>query len=266
MLISSAMKNVLTYVFLVLTCLAAPARADCVVMLHGLARTGNSFLVLERVLQTRGYEVVVADYPSTEAPIEQLVKVIPEAIGQCHAPAVHFVTHSMGGILLRYWTEHNTALGISRVVMLAPPNQGSEIVDELGDLAPFEWINGPAGLQLRTGDEGITSTLGPVQFELGVIAGSDTMNPAFSAILPGVDDGKVTVASTIVEGMKAHLTLPVTHTFIMQDPMAMAQVDLFLREGRFDPDLDWTQEVDMHFFGCLAGICPAKKDETPDEP
>ena len=176
------------------------------------------------------------------------------------------ITHSMGGILLRVGLMNGKPDNLGRVVMLAPPNQGSEIVDELGDLAPFEWINGPAGLQLRTGDAGITSPLGPVQFELGVIAGADTMNPAFSAILPGADDGKVTVASTIVEGMKAHLTLPVTHTFIMQDPMAMAQVDLFLREGRFDPDLDWTQEVDMYFFGCLAGICPAKKDETPDEP
>jgi len=209
---------------------------ECVVLLHGLARTASSMRPVESYLQDRGFHVVNVDYPSTDFPVEELAsQALPPALEQCGAAQpVHFVTHSMGGILVRYWLAEHEIAGLGRVVMLAPPNQGSELVDKLGEIPGFYKLNGPAGLQLGTGESSLPRQLPPVEFPLGVITGDGSLNPFYSAIIPGDDDGKVSVESTKVDGMTDFLLVDNGHTFIMRDADVLAQIVYFIQYGRFE--------------------------------
>lgn len=223
---------------LLLSLLATPASAECVVLLHGLARSDLSFAMMEEVLERAGYDTISPDYPSTEATIAHLAAdAIPPALDACGDQKVHFVTHSMGGILVRQFLSENTIPNLGHVVMMGPPNHGSELVDELAEWQPFYWLNGPAGLELGTGPDSTPNLLPGADYSLGVIAGNKTINIVYSNLIPGEDDGKVSVASTYLDGMRGHITLPVTHTFMMNNPLTVAQVLSFLRHGRFQPGL-----------------------------
>ena len=214
-------------------------RYDCVVLLHGMARTSKSMQDMAEAFAARGYFVINPDYPSREKPVEELAPMaIGGALDRCRvsgARQVNFVTHSLGGILVRYYLKHFPLPVLGRVVMLSPPNQGSEAADQLVDWPAYRWLNGPAGQQLVTGPHGLPQRLGPVDFPLGIITGNRHafFDAWLAQMFPGPNDGKVSVERARVEGMHDFLVVPYAHPYIMNEPEVIGQTLHFLRHGRF---------------------------------
>ena len=209
-----------------------------VILLHGLCRTSRSMVKMERVLAEAGYKVRNADYPSRTASVQKLADdAIGKAVDDCQrdgAAKIDFVTHSLGGILVRSYLARHTIPLLGRVVMLAPPNQGSEVVDKLGWLFLFKWINGPAGNELGTDKNSTPNKLGPADFPVGIIAGDRSINWINSLLIPGRDDGKVSIKRTKLVGMSDHVVIHATHPFIMRNREAIRQTIQFLRTGKFN--------------------------------
>ena len=192
--------------------------------------------ILVSRLENAGFRVVNFGYPSRSEPIEALVELLDSEVGQCcnsEVETVHFVTHSMGGVLVRSYLSHRPEEHQGRVVMLSPPSQGSEIIDAFSDSDLLRSILGPAALLLGTDSVGIANQLEPVRFSLGVITGNRSLDPVGSWLIPGPDDGKVSVDRAAVEGAVDFMVLPATHTFIMNRSDVAEQVVHFLRHGRF---------------------------------
>ena len=232
-----------------LTLSAQPVRADggpgnpgepthCVVLLHGIGGFALLLKPMELSLEEQGYFVANVTYPSLSDSIESLaVEAVEEGLQRCSAQGlsrIHFVTHSMGGILVRQYLSQESIAGLERVVMLAPPNQGSRFADYLGD-SPLGKLYEPDALaQLGTGDESVPRRLDAPDFELGVIAGTRNLRKLIPGAPSEPSDGVVTVDETKTPGMKDFLLTPATHTTIVWNDEVQRQTAHFLRNGRFD--------------------------------
>lgn len=240
------LKHRITLVILVLTLfLSACGRAsipaatnECVVLLHGLARTSLSMELMGWSLEDRGYRIANIDYPSRERRIEDLATLaVGQGIDSCNeagkADVIHFVAHSLGGILVRQYFSDKKIDNMGRVVMLGPPNQGSKAADGFEGVPGFEWFGGLAGKQLGKGEESIPLKLGSPDFEFAVIAGNQTIDPVTSSMLDDPDDGRVSVSDTRLEGMSDFRVVNASHAFIMQKTQVFILVEAFLRSGSF---------------------------------
>lgn len=218
--------------------------SDPVLLFHGLGRTGLSMLPLARALRRAGFAPRVVDYPSRRRSIGQLVEttVAPcvDALLADGADRVHFVTHSLGGVLVRAFAAQRADEGRplpagSRAVMLAPPHAGSEVADALRSVQPFRFLFGPALQELGTDDMSVPIGLGPCRgIETGVIAGTRALSP-FRRHFSGPHDGLVSVASAHApDGLIDRLVVDRTHTFLMAAPDVVRQSVHFLRTGAFD--------------------------------
>ncbi len=213
---------------------------DAVILLHGLGRSRRSLALMERVLRRAGYVVVNRGYPARAGGVEAVAeRALEDALAALHrragAPArIHFVTHSMGAILLRAWFRGRPLDGFGRAVLLGPPNRGSEIVEALARAGLDEALLGPAGADLGPGEDAAPARLPPLPLPHGVIAGRRSVNPLSGAVFDGPNDGLVSVDSALATGATDRLVLPVTHTLMMNEPMAIWQTGRFLATGAFD--------------------------------
>ena len=215
---------------------------SCVILLHGLGRTADSMNKIANSLTQAGYKVWNESYPSRDKPIDELAKsAIEPALEFCRTQnikQINFVTHSLGGILIRYYLQDHSLDQLKHIVMLSPPNKGTEIVDRLKELKIFQFLTGPVGQQLGTDEKSIPNQLLPIQGDIGIIVGNSSSDPWFSWLIPGEDDGKVSVASSKLSEMKDFLIVEYGHTFIMSKNDVIDQIKNFLSDGKFKHNTD----------------------------
>ncbi len=209
---------------------------DGVALLHGVLRTRWSMARLARRLEAEGRLVANIDYPSRRHPLERLAEIVHPEISALAARVegrLHFVGHSMGGLLIRAYLARFRPANLGRVVMIGTPNRGSELADLLADLRLYRALFGPAGRQLVTDQSGFADLFGPVDYEVGIIAGRLSANPLGEFIFGGPNDGKVSVARARLDGARAFAALPVSHTFAMESRTVWRHVSTFLDTGAF---------------------------------
>ena len=213
---------------------------ETVVLLHGLARTPKSMERMADALEAANYKVLNLGYDSRHQKIETLAEDIRSRIQKQSAATtkIHFVTHSMGGILVRQIQATDPIPNLGRVVMLSPPNYGSEVVDKIGHWWLFNKVNGPAGQQLGTAQDSFVNQLPEIDFECAVITGDRSINWINSTMIPGKDDGKVSVESAKTEDVAAFKVVHATHPMIMKKKAVIEDVKRFLKTGTFIPQAD----------------------------
>jgi pimeloyl-ACP methyl ester carboxylesterase len=216
----------------------AKTDGDYVVLLHGLGNNPLSMEICGYHLRKEGYNVINVGYPSLRYDLATLSELyLDKAISeQCTDPKkqIHFVTHSMGGILLRQYLHNNpTRINLGRVIMLAPPNKGSEVADFVKEHPALCSLIGPSGSQLGTSQQDAPSLLGPVAYEVGVIAGDKPFHPFTDSLITGRHDGLVAVEHARVDGMSGFIVVPCSHSLIVADKRVQEQISAFLKTGKF---------------------------------
>jgi pimeloyl-ACP methyl ester carboxylesterase len=219
---------------------AGPAQSeghDGVVLLHGISRTSRSLRKMRAAIEASGFATLNIGYPSRRKALQALADDIHPAVARFaeRIPgSLHFVGHSMGGLLARVYLARYRPPRVGGVVMLGTPNGGSEIADRLQDFWLYRAWFGPAGQQLGTMRDDATNTmLPPIDYPVGIIAGERSIYPIASLLLPTPNDGRVSVENTKLDGMADHVVISASHPWLPRNAVAIEQTIAFLRDGRF---------------------------------
>ena len=225
----------------IFTPLPVTSKNQSVILLHGLNRNSRSMHKLAKALSDDGYYVCSIDYPSRYFAVKTLATkfVLPKIHGCINekVEAVNFVTHSLGGIIIRQLDEELKVFPSGKLVMLSPPNQGSEAVDRLSNTKAFQQMAGPAGNELGTSNESLAQTLPAPSMPFGVIAARHSNSP-MSFLIPGDDDGKVSIERMQLPEMADFIIVDSTHSFMMRNRETIRQVIYFLKQGSFEKNYD----------------------------
>ena len=204
---------------------------ETVILLHGLWRSVWAMEPMARFLHEQGYQTINVPYPSFRKPIEEIVSLVREAIDQHSGQQpIHFVTHSLGGIITRQLLADLPQEKVGRIVMLAPPHHGSEIIDWLADCPPLKMTLGPAGAKL--GSDTLDAPALPSQFDSAVIMGRKSSLPFFRQFLEPENDGIVSVNRGKIPGLNEFHVTDTDHTFIATEPEIMQMTHEFLLNGK----------------------------------
>ena len=205
---------------------------ESVVLLHGIARSKRSMASLARRLEAEGYRVLNLDYPSRRLNTQELAEwihpAVAEFVEQSDGP-VHFIGHSMGGLVINDYLPRYPCAKLGHVVMLGTPLHGSRFADMLRDNPLFRAFFGPAGQQLTTDIERRAAAMPSV----GIIAGESRLNPLSGTILGETSDGTVAISSTRPDIPHHHIIVPAAHMFMPDRPQVQDRVVQFLGHGKF---------------------------------
>lgn len=212
-----------------------PGSPACVFVLHGLARP-SATETLAAALRRTGFDARSVIYRSTSDSFEGMVERLAQAVSARSSSCrqLDFVGYSLGALVIRAYLGESPPAQLGRVVMIAPPNQGSELADHLGAIWLFRRAAGAVAAQLGTAADSLPRRLPAPRYPLGIIAGDRASNPLGWLLIAGPHDGTVSVASTRLDGMSDFLLVHRTHHFIVRTPEVAAQTAAFLRNGRFN--------------------------------
>jgi len=214
-----------------------PMSGTAVILLHGAIRSSKSLRKMGLELAKDGYTIVPFDYPSTKSEIQASADFLQQVVERLDGiTRIHFVTHSMGGLVVRSWSGRYGDKRAGRLVMMGVPNLGAKMADHLKANLLFKLLYGQAGQQLGSDPDGFISRLPTPAFEFAVIAGKAGTDRGFNPLVPGDDDGTVAVESTRLPGAADFISVRGGHSFLMFKPAVIEWVRRFLRHGHFRED------------------------------
>ncbi len=215
-----------------------PSQRGMVLLVHGIARGPGTFGNLPQRLREQGFDAVAISYPSTRGSLESHANQIKRIIRRMpYGRKVSFVTHSMGALVVREMNTGNQhwrqGMHVGRIVMIAPPNQGSAVAEFLKDNLLYRLLYGKAGQALVPSH---VTKLAVPDVPFAIIAGGKGDGKGYNPWLPGDDDGTVSVEESQWAGAADSLVLPGLHGFIAKSDAVVPPVVAFLATGRFGDD------------------------------
>ncbi len=210
----------------------APMSGTAVIALHGILRSSHVWSEMEKAMKQDGVTFVRLDYPSTQKPIDEFATQLQSVIHSLEGiEEIHLVAHSLGGLVVRKWCQDYSDPRVRRLVMIGTPNSGAELADMLQRNWLFRGLFGPSGQQLQANPNGYIRQLPSPTMEFAVIAGSKGKPDGFNPLIPGDDDGIVTLKSALLPGAVDSMTVRGLHSFLPWHPEVIQATRCYLKTG-----------------------------------